>query len=71
MGEFASLEKDTIPVFEDIQRIKERYGITSMVLESYKFTEKFHGSHGGKNNFVGEREHKYARDHKKHFIQIK
>lgn len=71
MGEFASLEKDMITVFEDIQRIKERYGITSMVLESYKFTEKFHGSHGGKNNFVGEREHKYARDHKKHFIQIK
>ena len=71
MGEFASLEKDMIPIFEDIQRIKERYGITSMVLESYKFTEKFHGSHGGTNNFVGEREHKYARDHKKHFIQIK
>lgn len=71
MGEFANLEKDMIPVFEDIQRIKERYGITSMILESYKFTEQFHGSHGGKNSFAGQRKHKYARDHKKHFIQIK
>lgn len=71
MGEFASLEKDMITVFEDIQRIKEWYGITSMVLESYKFTEKFHGSHGGKNNFVGERERKYARDPARHFMEVK
>lgn len=71
MGEFASLEKDMIPVFEDIQMIKERYGITSMVLESYKFTEQFHGSHGGKNNFAGQREHRYARDPARHFVEVK
>lgn len=69
MGEFASLEEDMLHVFEEVQRVKEKYGISSLALESNRYTERFHGSHGG--NFVGEREHWYARNPKKHFIQIK
>ena len=71
MGEFASLEEDMLHVFEEIQRVKEKYGISSLTLESNRYTERFHGSHGGKGNFLGEREHRYARNPKKHFIQIK
>ncbi len=71
MGEFASLQKDILPIFEEIQQLKEKYKISSITLESNRYTEKIHGSHGGKGNFVGEREHRYARNPKKHFIQIK
>lgn len=71
MGKFANLEKDMLHVFEEVQHVKEKYGISSLTLESNKYTERFHGSHGGKGNFVGEREHRYARNPKKHFIQIK
>lgn len=71
MGEFANLEKDMLHVFEEVQHVKEKYGISSLALESNKYTERFRGSHGGKGNFVGERERRYARNQKKHFIQIK
>lgn len=71
MGEFASLEQDMIRVFKEIQRVKEKYGISSIALESNRYTERFHGSHGGKKNFMGEREHRYAIDSEKHFMQIK
>lgn len=53
MGEFASLEKDMLHVFEEVQRVKEKYGISSITLESNRYTERFHGSHGGKGNFLG------------------
>lgn len=71
MGEFASLEEDMIKVFKEVHRVKEKYGISSISLESNKYLERFHGSHGGKGNFMGEREHRYAIDSEKHFRQIK
>lgn len=54
MGEFAQLEKELLPVFSEIERIKERHGITSLTLESFNFIDQFHGSHGGKGNFMGK-----------------
>lgn len=71
MGEFASLEEDMIKVFKEVHRVKEKYGISSISLESNKYLERFHGSRGGKGNFMGEREHRYAINSEKHFIQIK
>lgn len=71
MGEFASLQKDILPIFEEIQQLKEKYKISSITLESNRYTEKFHGSHGGKNNFAGQREHRYARDPARHFTEVK
>ena len=53
MGEFANLEEDMLHVFEEVQRVKEKYGISSITLESNRYTERFHGSHGGKGNFLG------------------
>ena len=51
MGEFASLEEDMLHVFEEVQRVKEKYGISPLTLESNRYTERFHGSHEGKEIF--------------------
>ena len=48
MGEFAQLEKELLPVFAEIERIKEKHRITSLTLESFNLIDQFHGSHGGK-----------------------
>ena len=71
MAEFNSLEEDMIKVFKEVHRVKEKYGISSISIESNKYLERFHGSHGGKRNFMGEREHRYAIDSERHFMQIK
>lgn len=51
MGEFANLSRDLIPVFAQIEEIKDRYGITSLSLESFHTIDQFYGSHGGKMTF--------------------
>ena len=56
MGEFANLSRDLIPVFTQIEEIKDRYGITSLSLESFHTIDQFYGSHGGKNDFLGYRQ---------------
>ena len=56
MGEFIKLSQDLIPVFVRIAEIKERYGITSLSLESFRTIDQFYGSHGGKNDFLGYRQ---------------
>lgn len=56
MGEFTKLSQDLIPVFARIAEIKERYGITSLSLESFHTIDQFYGSHGGKNDFIGYRQ---------------
>ena len=56
MGEFTKLSQDLIPVFARIAEIKERYGITSLSLESFHTIDQFYGSHGGKNDFMGYRQ---------------
>lgn len=56
MGEFASLSQELIPVFAQIEEIKDRYGITSLSLESFHTIDQFYGSHGGKNDFMGYRQ---------------
>ena len=56
MGEFIKLSQDLIPVFARIAEIKERYGITSLSLESFHTIDQFYGSHGGKNDFLGYRQ---------------
>lgn len=71
MGEFAQLEEDLLPVFREVERIKQKYRITSLTLESYHTIEQFHGSHGGKRNFMGKREYRHRKNIEKHFIQIK
>ena len=38
MGEFTQLEKELLPVFSEIERIKERHGITSLTLESFNLS---------------------------------
>lgn len=55
MGEFADLSQDLLQVFEQIQKIKEKYGITSISLESFHTIDQFWGSHGGEKNFLGYR----------------
>lgn len=55
MGEFTQLEKELLPVFSEIERIKERHGITSLTLESFNLIDQFYGSHGGKGNFMGKK----------------
>lgn len=52
MGEFASLEEDMLHVFEEVQRVKEKYGMPVVAqeetkeefllkkLEEYDFEEK-------------------------------
>lgn len=71
MGEFAQLEKELLPVFSEIERIKERYGITSLTLESFNLIDQFYGSHGGKGNFMGKREYKHTRSVEQNFAQVK
>ena len=56
MGEFANLSQDLIPVFAQIEEIKDRYGITSLSLESFHTIDQFYGSPGGKNDFIGYRQ---------------
>lgn len=56
MGEFIKLSQDLIPVFVRIAEIKERYGITSLSLESFHTIDQFYGSHGGKNDFLEYRQ---------------
>ena len=56
MGEFTKLSQDLIPVFARIAEIKERYGITSLSLESFHTIDQFYGSHGAKNDFIGYRQ---------------
>ena len=56
MGEFTKLSQDLIQVFARIAEIKERYGITSLSLESFHTIDQFYGSHGGKNDFLGYRQ---------------
>lgn len=56
MGEFANLSRDMIQVFARIEEIKDRYGITSLSLESFHTIDQFYGSHGGKNDFIGYRQ---------------
>ena len=56
MGEFANLSRDLIPVFAQIEEIKDRYGITSLSLESFHAIDQFYGSHGGKKDFMGCRQ---------------
>lgn len=56
MGEFANLSRDMIQVFARIEEIKDRYGITSLSLESFHTIDQFYGSHGGKNDFMGYRQ---------------
>lgn len=55
MGEFTQLEKELLPVFSEIERIKERHGITSLTLESFNLIDQFHGSHGGKRKLYGKK----------------
>ena len=71
MGEFTQLEKELLPVFPEIERIKERHGITSLTLESFNLIDQFYGSHGGKGNFMGKREYKHTRAVGHNFVQIK
>lgn len=56
MGEFTRLSQELIPIFAQIKEIKERYGITSLSLESFHTIDQFYGSHGGKNDFIGYRQ---------------
>lgn len=56
MGEFADLSQDLVPVFAQIEEIKDRYGITSLSLESFHTIDQFYGSHGGKNDLIGYRQ---------------
>ena len=53
MAEFNRLEEDMIKVFKEVHRVKEKYGISSISIESNKYLERFHGSSGGKGNFIG------------------
>ena len=71
MGEFTQLEKELLPVFSEIERLTERQGITSLTLESFNLIDQFHGSHGGKGNFMGKREYKHTRAVGHSFVQIK
>lgn len=71
MGEFTQLEKELLPVFSEIERIKERHGITSLTLESFNLIDQSYGSHGGKGNFMGKREYKHTRAVGHNFVQIK
>lgn len=71
MGEFTQLEKELLPVFSEIERIKERHGITSLTLESFNLIDQFHGSHGGKGSFMGKREYKHTRSVEQNFVKVK
>ncbi len=71
MAEFNSLEHDLLPVFSEIQRIKEKYRITSLTLESFNLIDQFHGSHAGKNDFLGRREYSHTRSVEKGFVKVK
>ena len=46
MSEFTQLEQELLPVFAEIERIKEKHRITSLTLESFNLIDQFHGSHG-------------------------
>lgn len=71
MGEFSQLEQELLPVFGELQRIKEKHRITSLTIESFNLIDQFHGSHGGKRNFMGQRTYNHTRSEDKNFIQIK
>ena len=71
MGEFAQLEKELRPVFAEIERIKEKHRITSITLESFNLIDQFHGSHGGKESFMGKREYKHTRIVEQNFVKVK
>lgn len=71
MGEFTQLEKELLPVFSEIERIKERHGITPLTLESFNLIDQFYGSHGGKGNFMGKREYKHTRSVEQNFVKVK
>ena len=69
MGEFANLSRDLIQVFAQIEEIKDRYGITSLSLESFHTIDQFYGSHGGKNDFLGYRQRDRTGNNEIPFIQ--
>lgn len=71
MGEFADLSQDLVPVFAQIEEIKDRYGITSLSLESFHTIDQFYGSHGGKNDFMGYRQRDRAGNLEMPFIHKK
>lgn len=71
MSEFAQLEQEIRPLFNEIERVKRKYGITSLTLESFNLIDQFHGSHGGKGNFMGQRIYQHTRTEDRNFIQKK
>lgn len=70
-GRICTIRKRTLPVFAEIERIKEKHRITSLTLESFNLIDQFHGSHGGKGSFMGKREYKHTRSIEQNFTKVK
>lgn len=71
MRRFRELEEDLRPLFEQMQRIKEKYQITSLTLESFRLLEQFHGYREREGNFLGTRRFGHTRNPKEKFIETK
>lgn len=69
MGEFVQISNDMAPVFRDLETIRNRYGITSLVIESLHSIDQF-TVNAGKKTFTGRRQRDRT-GKEKPFIQIK
>lgn len=70
MGDFVEISKDMIPVFQELETLRERYGITSMVIESLHSIDQF-TVNASKKSFTGRRQRDRSGNHEIPFIQIK
>lgn len=71
MSEFQELEQEMRTIFADIEKFKEKTGVTSVMIESTPYTDRFHISCRGKRSYTGAREYRYTRSSDKEFTQVK
>lgn len=69
MGEFIEMSNDMAPIFRELETIRDRYGITSLTIESLHSIDQFVVT-AGKKTYAGRRQRDRS-GREIPFIQIK
>lgn len=68
--DFSSIQADVEPIFREIEHVKERYGLTTLTLESFQLSDQFGGCRAVKDGFTARREFRHRRDSVTQFKRI-
>lgn len=67
---FNSIQADVEPIFREIERVKQKHGLATLTLESFKLSDQYGGSRAGTDGFMARREFRHRRDSVTQFKRI-